>query len=110
MTGFYYDMSYYNYSFKGANDNGFQIYPYYTYQQDITANHFNFMTGFGYHLHMIKHVYMSMMTGVGVSLEYGKEVNSEYDSQNPTQPKSVTNEYSRKSLGGQFKLGIGYVF
>ena len=106
----YYDMEYYNYNSSAP-------FAYYNYPQlppnsgnveTYKTNNFNFVTGFGYHLNLNTHFYMTTLLGIGIGLEYGKHAYPGADVNN--NPITVTDTYSTKSLVGQFKLGIGYVF
>ncbi len=102
----YYDMEYYNYNFSGPyNVGGF---PPYSEIETYKTNNYNFVTGFGYHLHLNKHFYMTTLLGIGIGLEYGKHTYPNQDIY--SNPNTVTETYSNKNLVGQFKIGIGYVF
>jgi hypothetical protein len=104
----YYDFEYFYYSFKADTVNIANNYIFNNTYQNSTAYHYNFVTGFGFHLNLTQHIFMSSMLGMGIALEFGKEDN--YVNSNAFNYQLVTNEYSHKTLCGQFKLGIGYVF
>ena len=103
----YYDMEYYNYNYSGPYSGGI-IFPSTNDNETYKTNNYNFVTGFGFHLQMNKRFYMESQLGLGIGLEYGKHTYNGVDANNTTIP--ITDTYSNKSLVGQFKLGIGYIF
>ena len=102
----YYDAEYFNYK---SVANPADIFSIYNNAENQKADHYNFITGFGYHLHMVQHFYMSAMLGLGIALEYGKKDFYNID-QNGVSVFVNSDTYSTKEITAQFKLGVGYVF
>lgn len=111
----YFDLEYYKYSSVSSSS---VIVPHDSMDVNkANANHYNFVTGFGYHLHLLNHIYMSGMLGLGIGIEGGTEYiyNTKGAYYDPITSRQVNgkieeNVYSNKSVSPQGKIGIGYIF